>query len=91
VIDILSLSSASRPLSTVFGILGITLLIDALEFARQQKRVIKGHAPANPNNLRHALLLFRPDSQATTLDLLKRDPIGRPVNADQAIKLITEH
>ena len=91
VIETLSLSSANRPLSTVFGILGFTLLIDALEFTRQQNRIKKGHAPANPNNPRHVRILTDSTFHATTLDLLKRDPIGSPVNADQAAKLITEH
>src|SRR5512135_662090 len=53
IVEFLSLSTVNRPLSTAFGILGITLLFDALEFTRQQRRVKKGHAPANPNNPRH--------------------------------------
>jgi hypothetical protein len=66
-------------LSTAFGILGFTLLWDALEFTRQQNRIKKGHAPANPN------------SSATTLDLLKRDPVGKPVSHREAIQLVTDH
>jgi hypothetical protein len=85
-----SLITVHRPLSTVFGILGITLFFDALEFTRQQNRIKKGHAPANPNNPRHAKILSQ-SSTATTLDLLKRDPIGETVNAARAIALITEH
>jgi len=73
-IEIFSLTTVNRPLSTVFGITGITLLWDALEFTRQQKRIIKGHAPANPNNPRHARILAEPNSHATTLNLLKREP-----------------
>src|SRR6266540_3974690 len=73
-----SLSTFSLTLSTVLGILGITFLFDAFEFARQQKRIIKGHAPANPNNPRHANILKQYLS-ATTLDLLKRDPKSLPV------------
>ncbi len=76
-----SLITVYRPLSTVFGIIGITLLFDALEFTRQQNRVRKGHAPANPNNPRHAKILAE-HASATTIDLLKREPTG---------KLITEH
>jgi hypothetical protein len=75
--EFFSLSTVNRPLSTVFGILGITLLFDALEFKRQQNRVKKGHAPANPNNPRHAHILSHPNFHATTLDLLKREPVGR--------------
>ena len=77
-------------LSTALGILGITILWDALEFVRQEKRVKKGHAPANPENLRHAQILASYPS-ATTLDPLKRDPIGHPVTHDEAIRLVTEH
>jgi hypothetical protein len=85
-----SLSNSNFPLSTACGILGITFLWDALEFTRQQNRVKKGHAPANPNNPRHARLM-REHSSVTTLDLLKRNPIGKPVSHGEAIKLITEH
>lgn len=85
-----SLISVHLPLQTALGILGITLLWDALEFTRQQKRIIKGHAPANPNNLRHAKILAK-HKTATTLDLLKRDPIGHVVSADEAIQLITDN
>jgi hypothetical protein len=72
-VEFLSLSTTNRPLSTAFGILGITLLIDALELRRQQNRVKIGHAPANPHNPRHAKILAEHPS-ATTYDLLKRDP-----------------
>ncbi|NTV64648.1 MAG: DUF4491 family protein [Oscillochloris sp.] len=58
----------------VSSIIGITLLWDAFELYRQQRRVIKGHAPANPANLRHAAYLAAPGSHATTADLLKRAP-----------------
>jgi len=91
IVEFLSLSTVNRSLSIAFGILGITLLFDALEFTRQQRRIRKGHAPANPNNPRHALVLADSNFHATTLDLLKREPIGKPVSSDQAIKLITEH
>jgi hypothetical protein len=73
--EYLSLITTHQLLSTALGIFGITLLFDALEFTRQQRRIIKGHAPANPNNPRHARILAE-QSAATTLDLLKRDPIG---------------
>ena len=89
VIEWFSLSTSSTALSAVCGILGFTLLGDALGFTRQQNRIKKGHAPANPNNPRHAHLL-REYPSATTLDLLKRDPIGKPVSHSEAIKLITE-
>lgn len=83
VTEFASLSATSRPLSTVFGILGVTLLFDAFELFRQQKRVIKGHAPANPGNPRHIRILAQ-YPQATTLDPLKRDPASKPLAAGQA-------
>ncbi len=85
-----SLITAHLPLQTALGIIGITLLWDALEFTRQQKRIVKGHAPANPNNPRHAKILAE-HKTATTLDLLKRDPVGHVVSADEAIQIITNH
>jgi len=90
VLEIWSLFTDNWLLDTAFGILGITILWDALEFVRQEKRVKKGHAPANPSNPRHAQILAEYLS-ATTLDLLKRDPIGRPVTPDEAIQLLTEN
>jgi len=83
IMEFISLSTANQPLSTAFGILGITLLFDALEFNRQQNRVKKGHAPANPNNPRHAKILTE-HSSATTLDSLKREPTGRPINTNNS-------
>lgn len=85
-----SLITVNLSLKTTLGITGVTLLWDALEFTRQQKRIIKGHAPANPNNPRHVKILAEHKS-ATTLDLLKRDPVGRLVSRDEAIKLIAGH
>jgi uncharacterized protein DUF4491 len=82
-----SMLTASRALAVVSGIAGITLLWDALEFTRQQRRVRKGHAPANPRNPRHAIILAA-SPHASTLDLLKREPLGRAVSADEAIQLI---
>ncbi len=70
-LEAFSLSTVHRPLSTALGILGITLLWDALEFTRQQRRVRKGHAPANPRNPRHAKIMAEYPS-ATTVDLLKK-------------------
>ena len=76
IVEYLSLTTGNRPLSTVYGILSITLLFDALEFTRQQNRIKKGHAPANPNNPRHAGILADANFHATILDLLKREPTG---------------
>ena len=66
-----SLASAYQPLSILLGILGVTVLWDALELARQAKRVRRGHAPANPANARHAQIL-KDFPAATTVDLLKK-------------------
>jgi hypothetical protein len=74
-----SLITDNLSLKTALGILGITLLFDAFEFTRQQKRIRKGHAPANPNNPRHARILSEPNSRATTRDLLKREPTGKRI------------
>lgn len=90
IVEFLSLSIVDRSLSTAFGILGIILLFDALEFTRQQQRIARGHAPINPNNPRHAKILATCPS-ATTLDVLKREPVGRLVSHDEAIKLIAGH
>lgn len=78
----------NRSLSTMCGILGITLLWDALELYRQAHRIRKGHAPANPANPRHAALLRDPHSRATTLNLLERDPLGRRVAPEEAVFLV---
>lgn len=85
-----SVFAGQRIPAAVLGILGVTLLWDAFELTRQQKRVIKGHAPANPRNPRHARLMADHPSM-TTLDRLKRDPLGRPIPGDEPTKLITEH
>jgi hypothetical protein len=66
-----ALLTPGRHLSAFLGILGITAMWDALEFVRQQKRVMKGHAPANPANPRHVRYLAECPF-ATTLDVLKR-------------------
>jgi integral membrane sensor domain MASE1 len=70
-----ALLSDNLYVSAALGIVGITVLFDALEFRRQFKRVKKGHAPANPNNPRHAPLLAA--GQATTIEWLDREPMGR--------------
>jgi len=73
-----SFLTSSLPLSAICGILSVTLLWDALEIAvRQPKRIKHGHAPANPNNPRHASILAE-YPEATTIDWLNRDPRGTP-------------
>jgi hypothetical protein len=90
ILEWLSLTTSSISGSALFGILGITLLFDALEFTRQQNRIRKGHAPANPHNPRHARLM-REHASMSTLDLVKRDPIGQPVSHKEAVRLILKH
>ena len=75
--------TSNLPLSAAAGILGVTLLWDALEIAvRQPRRIKKGEAPANPNNPRHTKILAE-YSEATTVDLLDRDPIGRQYSVEE--------
>ncbi len=69
-------------ISAACGILGFTLLWDALEFWRQHRRVEKGHTPANPDNPRHARMLAA-GGTTTTLDWLDRDPIGRQLSPEE--------
>jgi Domain of unknown function (DUF4491) len=89
-LEALSLSTADRLLSTATGILGITILWDALEFVRQEKRVKKGHAPANPSNPRHTKFLAEYPS-ATTLNVLKRNPGGPQGNSDEGVQMLADH
>jgi hypothetical protein len=79
-LEYFSLQVSSRGLSACLGILGITLLWDAFELTRQQKRVRKGHAPANPRNPRHARILAEYPA-ATPLNPLKREPVVHPLSA----------
>lgn len=81
--EAIALTVSSRPLSTVFGIVGVTLLFDALEFRRQENRVRKGHAPANPANPRHARILADWPT-ATTDHPLEHEPLGQAVAGDEA-------
>lgn len=81
-LEIASLLTSSLILSAIFGIVGVTLVWDALEFHRQQKRIREGHAPANPNNARHARILAAHPT-ATTFDWLDRDPRGLPFSAEE--------
>ncbi len=76
--SVAALMSDRRIVSAIWGIIGITLLWDALEFLRQHRRVIKGHAPANPANPRHARILDESPA-ATARDLLDREPVGHPL------------
>ena len=87
-LELASLRTSSLVLSTICGITGVTLLWDALEFYRQQKRIKEGHAPANPKNPRHAKILAS-HPKATTFDWLARDPRGVPFSAEE-LRIIKE-
>lgn len=80
--EIVGVFSANPYVTTVLGILGMTSLWDALEFTRQQRRIQTGHAPANPDNPRHASILAESGS-ATTIDWLKRSSVGRQYSTDE--------
>jgi hypothetical protein len=45
----LSLIAANNLVSAALGIVGMTTLWDAVELIRQEERIRRGHAPANPN------------------------------------------
>lgn len=48
IIAIGSLLTTNNTLSATLGIIAITTLWDGVEILRQEKRVLKGHAPKNP-------------------------------------------
>ena len=81
-LEIGAMVSKNLYFSAILGILGITVLWDALEFWRQQNRVQKGHAPANPNNPRHARILHS-STLSTNFDWLDRNPIGRRLTVEE--------
>jgi len=75
-LEVASFMTPNMILSTICGILGVTLLWDALELSvRQPRRIKEGYAPANPNNPRHAQILAT-HPRATIVDWLDRDPRG---------------
>lgn len=82
-LELASLWTDNLVVAAICGILGVTLLWDSLELAvRQPNRIKHGHAPANPNNPRHAQILAT-HSKATTIDWLDRNPRGRPYSDDE--------
>lgn len=82
-LELASLRTENLVVSTICGIVGVTLLWDSLELAvRQPNRIMHGHAPANPKNPRHARILSHYPA-ATTLDWLDRDPRGNSYSAEE--------
>lgn len=73
---------SGNALAIALGIIATTLWFDALELRRQYKRVVKGHAPANPQNPRHVPYLT--NGHATTTNWLDRAPSGRPIDREAA-------
>lgn len=53
-LEALAALSGAGPAAAAEGIVGMTLLFDALELHRQFRRVREGRAQANPRNPRHA-------------------------------------
>jgi hypothetical protein len=88
-LELFSSRSTNLVISAAAGILGITLVWDAIELWRQQDRVRRGHAPAHPANPRHALFLAEPGTHATTHDLLKREPRGHPVALEDSAQRVS--
>ena len=84
-----ALLSDNQYLAAALGILGVTVLWDALEFWRQQERVRKGHSPANTDNPRHVSIM-QTNGMATTVDWLNRNPAGRALSPDE-IQTIQEN
>lgn len=58
--------------NVILGVFGMTFIWDAVELFRQQKRVQRGHAPANPSNPRHERIL-KQYKDATTIDPIHPD------------------
>lgn len=81
-LEVVSLLAVSNALSAALGIFGLTVLWDALEFHRQEARVKRGRAPANPANPRHARIMAEHPS-ATTINWLKRDPRGKAYSGEE--------
>jgi hypothetical protein len=77
-----ALLTASPAGAAVLGITGMVILWDAMEFFRQERRVKQGHAPANPQNERHRRILAE-YPLASSVDWLKREPLGRKLTADE--------
>ncbi len=81
--EIASFLTSNLTLSAMCGIFAVTFLWDAFEVSvRQPKRVKQGHAPANPNNPRHAKILAE-YPEASTVDWLHREPRDSMYTTDE--------
>jgi len=85
-----SLFASNRLASMTSAIVGITLLWDMLELRRQEKRIWKGHATANPNNPRHQAILAQRRSIANlpgidpAVSMEASSEAGRPAGRQEA-------
>jgi hypothetical protein len=86
VLESFALFSKSPVFSAALGISGILTIWDAFEFVRQQRRVVKGYAPANPKNPRHRLILAEHPT-ASTIHWLEREPLRRQLSSAEIIAL----
>ena len=84
--EVIAAQTENINVSSAFGIIGIVFLWDAFEFYRQQNRVKKGHAPANPNNPRHAQILAEFPA-ATEMDWLDRNPRGYQYSKEEIVTM----
>lgn len=71
-LNLVALFSANVTIGGVCSVVGISLWWDAFELVRQDRRVRHSHAPANPQNPRHARYLA--EGRATIHDPLDREP-----------------
>ncbi|OAN47808.1 hypothetical protein A6A03_09235 [Chloroflexus islandicus] len=72
ILNVAALFAPNVTIGGVCSVVGIALWWDAFELVRQDRRVRHGHAPANPNNPRHARYLA--EGKATLHDPLDREP-----------------
>ena len=82
IFNVIAARAGDINLSAACGIIGMVFLWDGFEFYRQQNRVKNGHAPANPDNPRHARLLSE-YPEATTFDWLGRNPRGKRYSVEE--------
>ncbi|WP_322487554.1 DUF4491 family protein [Chloroflexus sp.] len=79
ILNVAALFAPNVTIGGVCSVVGIALWWDAFELVRQDRRVRHGHAPANPNNPRHARYLA--EGKATLHDPLDREPSDPFVDA----------
>ncbi|MDW8403535.1 DUF4491 family protein [Chloroflexus sp.] len=83
-LNVAALFAPNITIGGVCSVVGIALWWDAFELVRQDRRVRHGHAPANPDNPRHARYLA--EGKATLHDPLDREPSDPVANAQQPVR-----